>query len=304
MATRARPVPIDALKPWDQGTFAISRPDYIAPSGSVLEALHQGLTEAATGNTTVAQAWLERGRRLDPDNASVTLALATLRLSQGNTDAAELFARLALDHDMKEVWLGLSFARLLQGDAAQAADAIGQALRRHVFTAADVDRNFNAIARAIGAPGWCALVGPGQLTVQLTHPFRPGLMPTVAVDRRQLALRVQPDGRTFNVNLPKGWERSSQAVIRLADQELLGSPMAIDTMVHVEGFVDTTDGDLNGWAWCPNDPDRTAVLTILPVKRRGCITLVADGGAADILHKRPLARPRTFQIPAELLRRF
>jgi hypothetical protein len=81
----------------------------------------------------------------------VTLALATACLGHDDTRAAILFARVTAEHDVREVWLGLASARLRLGDPPVAADALTQALRRHV-----IDPNFaalaDAIAQAAGAP--------------------------------------------------------------------------------------------------------------------------------------------------------
>ncbi len=89
--------------------------------------------------------------------------------------------------------------------------------------------------------------------------------------------------------------------------ELLGSPIAIDAIVRVEGFVDSTNGDLHGWAWCPHAPGRDPGLVDRASgwKWGGVgITVVANGHAVGIQHDRPLAIPRGFRIPPDQLRRF
>ena len=124
------------------------------------------------------------------------------------------------------------------------------------------------------------------------------------LDKRPVALRLQSRGLALAARLPQGWEQAAALVVSLDGVELLGSPLAIDVIAKVEGFVDSTDGDLHGWAWCPHNLDRDPTLTIGPIEGGGCITVVADDRAITIQHESPLARPRGFRIPPNQLRRF
>ncbi len=89
------------------------------------------------------------------------MALATACLGHDDIRAAELFAAITAEHDVREAWLGLATARRRLGDPAGAAKALGEALRRHV-----VDLGFtnlaDAITRDADAPGWCGVTRDGR----------------------------------------------------------------------------------------------------------------------------------------------
>ena len=265
------------------------------------------LVEAARGTPSREAAFtlgvLDRAQRLAPDNATLNLALAGETLSRRVAHSAELFARVARQHDMREAWLGLAATHHLRAEASQVAEALNRALRGNVL-----DREFVSViqflVRAMGAPGWCSLDGMGDLMVQLTRAPPPGVRPIAVLDERSVPLRLLPSGLAFVGRLPKGWERAAAAVVSLDKAPLLGSPVAIDAIVRVEGFVDSTDGDLHGWAWCPHDPDRDPILSIGRLDGADCISVVADNRGVDIRHDRPLARPRGFRIPASRLQGF
>ena len=265
------------------------------------------LVEAARGTPSREAAFtlgvLDRAQRLAPDNATLNLALAGETLSRRVAHSAELFARVARQHDMREAWLGLAATHHLRAEASQVAEALNRALRGHVL-----DREFVSViqflVRAMGAPGWCSLDGMGNLMVQLTRAPPPGVRPIAVLDERSVPLRLLPSGLAFVGRLPKGWERAAAAVVSLDKAPLLGSPVAIDAIVRVEGFVDSTDGDLHGWAWCPHDPDRDPILSIGRLDGADCISVVADNRGVEIRHDRPLARPRGFRIPASRLQGF
>ena len=93
--------------------------------------------------------------------------------------AAALFGAISAENDVREAWLGLATARRRLGDAAGAAAALAEALRRHV-----PDPGFaalaDAIAREAGAAGWCGLSGDGALTVRPTGRPAPSPRPPPA----------------------------------------------------------------------------------------------------------------------------
>jgi GT2 family glycosyltransferase len=105
---------------------------------------------------------LDRAARLAPGDRMITLALATACLGHDDARAADLFARVTAEHDVREAWLGLASAHLRLGNAASAANALARGLQRHV-----VDPSFaplaDAIARATGAPGWCGMTREGTI---------------------------------------------------------------------------------------------------------------------------------------------
>ena len=103
--------------------------------------------------------------------------------------AAALFEEISAESDVREAWLGLATACRRLGDAADAAEALASALRRHV-----PDPGFaalaDAIARDAGAPGWCGLASDGEVVLRLVstrraHP-QPNLSPRLGVAAARL----------------------------------------------------------------------------------------------------------------------
>jgi GT2 family glycosyltransferase/glycosyltransferase involved in cell wall biosynthesis len=228
------------------------------------------------------------------------LAIGMTKLRQHDPDAWEYFAAVAYKHEVREAWLGLAVAHQFRDEPKLAGHALARAFSRHAIT--NAPQLADAIAASVSAPGWCALDGAGILTVRLTHALPGGSPPTARLDGKPLRLRANPDTRTFTARLPTGWHRASEIAVTAGDAGLIGSPIAIKAIVRVEGFVDSDDGDLHGWAWCPNDPDRDPILSVVPIDGGSGLTVIADDHTVIIATRTPLARPRGFRISAEKLR--
>jgi hypothetical protein len=266
-------------------------------SEEMAKAILKGQMAVCGGQMEVARQWLERAVALAPSGTTASLVLAGAKLLLGSDEAAELYAGVVTEHDLREAWLGLAAARYLQAEAARAADALGHALRRHAVDASDLISLADGIADAAFAAGWCALESGGNLVIRLASEPSSGSRPNAAMDGRRIILRARTDNRSFTARLPGGWELAHRVMVSVGDVELLGSPLAIDAISRVEGFVDTMDGDLHGWAWCPNDPDRDPILSVVPLEGNACINVVTSRHADGIAHRKPLARLRGFQIP-------
>ncbi|PPQ28919.1 glycosyltransferase, partial [Rhodopila globiformis] len=236
-----------------------------------------------------------------PGDANAALALATLKLQENDPDAGRLFASVSAAHDVREAWIGLAIAHHWQADSQSAGQALAHALSRHAMTA--VPRVTDSIVRSLEAPGWCALNPTGVLTVRLMmgRHRRPG--PIATLDGEPLALRAERDGERHSARLPDHWRRARAIRVQLDGSDLLGSPVDVSRIARVEGFVDSHDGDLHGWAWCPNNPDDPPVLSILPGDGSAGLTVTASD-YTTVATTSPLARPRAFRVPPEALRRF
>jgi GT2 family glycosyltransferase len=271
-------------------------------SDEMAQAIWQGQMAVNDGKMDVARRWLERAAALAPTGITAALVLAGAKLLSRSGHAAELYAGVASEHDLREAWLGLAAAGYLHAAPAAAAEALGYALRRHAVHAADLVSLADGIADASLAAGWCALESGGTLVIRLSSKPSSGSRLSATMDGRRLTLRTATDTRDFTARLPKEWELAHNVTVSLGDIELLGSPIEIDAISRVEGFVDTTDGDLHGWAWCPNDPDRAPILSVVTLEGNSRISVVANKRADGMAHQKPLARLRSFRIPAAQLR--
>ncbi|MBN8888990.1 MAG: glycosyltransferase [Rhodospirillales bacterium] len=266
-------------------------------SDTLFDALANSERERAAGNLNAAQQWLERADRIAPNNAVVRLHLAGILLAQGDPRARTLYDEVAQGTDVREAWLGLAAAALRLGDPPQAAAALARVLSQHAHAADDIATVAGAVADAAGASGWCALDGAGMLAVSLR-----GHAPTADLDGRPLPLRRHAGSGLHKGRLPQGWAPGQAVRVLGPAGPLLGSPIAIARIARVEGFADSTDGDLHGWAWCPNDADRAPLLSVVPQDGGPAISVVADDEEVRVGSSRPFARPRGFHIPAARLR--
>ncbi len=255
-------------------------------SGEMWQALarsawDRSLHETALGNPAEARRWLERARRLAPEDGLVLSALAGLLLEQGEAaEAFAMFESLTMRHPSPEAWTGLAASALISGKADRAHDAAETALRSSI-PGASLRAVAAAVAARLGLPGWCGLDGSGLLHA---GPGKPA--------------RITLDGRALrSARLPPGWRSARLLHVAGNDAQFLGSPLSVRAIIAVEGFVEARSGGLAGWAWHPADPTRDPLVLV-----RGqtfSTTLTAREPADDVRAGRPLARPRQFALTAE-----
>ena len=215
-------------------------------------AWERGQRAAAEGDHSAARLWLQRARRLAPEDGMVAFTLAMLLLARNDPAAAPLFEMLGRRLDRREAWLGLAAIRLGQGEPDKAAAAAAAALSRHAPDPAYAQL-LDRIAEAAGAPGWCGLDGDGRLAIGGC--LRPEAA-RIAIDG--LPVTLPPDRL-----LPPRWADSTRVSVRLGGRPLLGSPLSPPAIRLVEGFAAASEGGIEGWAWHPGDPDRDPVLTLV-----------------------------------------
>jgi GT2 family glycosyltransferase len=223
-----------------------------------------------------------------------------LRLREGNPEAQALFASVAHQYDLRDAWLGTAVACHLQGDRSEARFPLEQALSRYAHRT--VPRILDDISAAAGADGWAALHSSGRVTVRLLRRTAGGRLPAVNLDGRPLTVRAKAGGLTFVTPLPADWRRGAALRISSENGEILGGTIHLKEIARVDGFVDTHHGNLEGWAWCPHDPDHDPVLSVYAASGGNPISIAAVDQTADVRIDAPLGRPRAFQIPAHQLR--
>jgi hypothetical protein len=227
-------------------------------------------------------------------DANATLALAATKLRQhDHPEASKLFASVVHNHDVREGWLGLAIAYHFQGETIPAGIALAHALSHHAITI--VPPIANSIAKSIGALGWCALDHEGTLTVQSARALRGRRQLTASVDGKPLLLRTKPDGRIVTGRLPE-WCHGRELRVHVDNVELMGSPIRLLSIARIEGFADSRNGDLHGWAWCPNNPDYDPVLSIVPHDQESGLIVVASN-PINVAQSRHWPGPAGFTFP-------
>ncbi|MGA3002125.1 MAG: glycosyltransferase [Acetobacteraceae bacterium] len=261
----------------------------------VWDAFERGQAALIAGDKADATRWLERAHRLAPQDGTIALVLASAAIGYDNPKAASLFEAVLASADVRDAWFGLATARLLMGDLSAARAAVAEVLGCHMVSP-DIAGLAGQVARATGAAGWCGLTGTGALVV---HAMSPGVnLPVeIRIDRTPLK---GPNA----LALPATWPRAQSVTVTEAcngshPRHLIGSPISLRAIGRVEGNVESFEGELRGWAWCPGDPDTDPHLSIVVGRVRR--EIVATDAASDIRGVAPLARPRSFVVRLEEL---
>lgn len=240
------------------------------------------------GQFAAAEAWFARAHRFAPDDLTVAFALGAVQLRQGRAaEAAELLARVAAGSDAREAWLARAGAEIQAGRSGAAAESLHQALSRFVLPdEAGLPLLLERVCREAGRPGWCALDRRGRLCVGGIGTARPDLL----LDGHPV--RASGGGGVFL--LPRAAARGTRLAVALAGESLLGSPVLLAQLRRVEGCVAAVGGALEGWAWCPADPDQEPRLEVRDSRGRCLAAVVAKD--LSVTAPRPLARPRGFRL--------
>ena len=228
-----------------------------------------------------ARKWLERAHRMLPKDGMIAVSLAGALLRDGAlAEAAALFQSLADQHGMPDAWAGLATCAHLRGQPGQAQSALAATLRSSVVT-----ETIETLARAIAPPqGWCGLTADDALLA--ANPVR------ITVDGVPVKLKAHAGA----LRLPKTWRQASTLTVEGPDGPMLGSPLNLRLFAGVEGFVESVEGGITGWAWHPTDPGRAPALRASgPL---GALDILAETPAENTQNARPLARPRHFALPA------
>ncbi len=247
---------------------------------------------AAAGDLTAGLAWLHRAHRIAPSDQNLKFALAWLRLRAGDPEeAAALFGTMADRYDVRECWTGLAASCLRAGDSVGAQSAAQRALSGYTADPA-LASVASQITRAGNLVGWCGLRDDGTLLAEA-----PQATLSIVLDAERLNLARNAKG---DLTLPARWRQAHRLAVSVGQTALLGSPIALDSLTRVEGFVTRTARGIEGWAWLPCAPELDPELHVIqsqsgrPVQ---ALTITASGMAQEVDGTAPLARPRSFSMP-------
>ena len=281
-------LPADLVPPADTAGAALTQAVFIGRQAGA--AWQAGQAALQGGNLAQALFWMERAWRLAPDDPATALALASARLHNGEPLAAlPLLERVTQRVDSREALLLLAMARHQAGQSSRAAASLAAMLASHLAPrTAELDALAGALAPAVGAPGWCGVTPEGIPIVVANAPGRVEL----ALDGR----RWQPNAGSNSATVP---QEARELTATLGGRPLLGSPIDLRRARRIEGVAEARDGELEGWAWHPGNPDADPVLRVAPADGQGGFSITADD--PSIAASAPLARPRRFHVPAARL---
>jgi GT2 family glycosyltransferase len=273
------------------------------------------------GDLASARRQYEQALRLAPEDGVAGLALGHLLLQEKNPAAAAPLEHIARRHDVADAWGALAAARVLGGEHEAAEAALHNLLSRHVPPSdPGLGPLAGLVAKATGRPGWCGLDGDGTVRIGLAAGQKAvGL----AIDLDGVVIAL-PDklpepvaraavGPSFQVALAqqehgKDWRAGQSVRVTLNGQHLIGSPISIRALLRTEGFVSTHNGELEGWAWLPSDPERAPQLAVHGAESPAAHSPATPGDPGDKLLAlfadspcsvelpRPGARPRGFRV--------
>ena len=260
--------------------------NFVAVRAEARGAWSKGEALADSGDLAGGLAWLGRAHRIAPSDQNLSFSLACLRLRAGDArGAARLFAQMSC-FDVRECWTGLALASLQLGQVADAVTAVQKGLSAHA-----VDTALASVARqtvqAAGLTGWCGVRHDGVLLAEA------GGRVSHIMDDCAITLTPGSEGG----RLPAHWRRASRLAVSVGDVALLGSPIALDVVTRLEGFVERTRKGATGWAWHPAMPDVNPELCVL-IQGRAPENITPDTLVSEVDGTVPLARPRAFHLPA------
>ena len=221
--------------------------------------------ERDAGDLAAARQWLERAHRLVPDDPLVRLTLGALCLELGDTDAAApLLAEIAREHDIPDAWVALAACHLARTAEGPCVDALEHALRSSVPTPALAELAGRVVER-FRWPGWCGLDSDGRVR------FGPGRPARIALDGV-----VVRGGR-----LPPSWQMARMLEASGRAGPFLGSPLPVQRLRAVSGFVTADAGGIEGWAWHPADPNRDPLVLLRGTVSNAMLTLTESAEDVD-----------------------
>ena len=248
------------------------------------EAWQRGQACITAGEPREARRWLERAHRLAPDDAGVSLSLATVLMGLGDfSPAAGLLETLTQRHDVREAWFSLAAARRALRDTDGALAALAIALAQHVLPPVEhIAPLADAIVAEAGLPGWCGLLRNDRVMLRCPHGARAQLL----ADGAALTLRSRVPASANRIEVTAG-------------RPLAGSPILVRQARRTEGVVAARSGGIEGWAWRPADPGTDPVLTVRA--RNGGASFTITATDMDTPAHGGLGRPRRIGIAPDRL---
>jgi GT2 family glycosyltransferase/glycosyltransferase involved in cell wall biosynthesis len=256
--------------------------------------------------TAEALAMLEYAQRRAPSDGGISLAIGVLRLNLGEPRASEPLEMLAARNDWRDIRMTLVRVRMRFGHVERAALDLHAALSRNGTPCKPSDLALaTAVARAVGAQGWCALSNAGRVTVgALGAPPRGLTIRLDGTDQPIGAARPTPgaaDG-TRDFALPAGWQRARRLEVLVRGRKLIGSAIDIARVARVEGFVEgiPASGALRGWCWFPAERERAPEISIAALgdpKRR--VAVLARFADEALVRGDEFGIPHSFTLSAE-----
>ena len=211
---------------------------------------------------------LEYAQRKAPSHSLITLFIGDLRLCLDHADAVEPFDLIARRADWRGAWIRLAVSHSRSQDFVRAAADLQETLSRNAPVSSHAFYSLAAkISKMSSAHGWCGVNNGNTLTIGgAAARYRLADL-TFQVDGRVVQLTRRERGlrgpvRQFDLTE----HRNSRSLRVLAKGlPLIGSPVAVQSIFRVEGFVEAEAGACTGWCWFPGEPDLAPEISLSAV---------------------------------------
>ncbi|HEX7388509.1 MAG TPA: glycosyltransferase [Acidiphilium sp.] len=236
-----------------EAIFAAKRNGFDRESGFATE---KALAALDSSDVRSCLTYLEYAQRLAPSDTAISFALGEMRIVAGDPRAVEPLELVAERTGWRDAIVHLAIARRHFGDSDGAAAELHRTL---AVNAPGTDGAFRTIATGLadetGAPGWCGVDNSGYLTLGGGVVRAAWRDLAFALDGEAIAKLAKPRarGRVLRLALPEGWNRARHVTVTWRDRPLIGSPVQIQQVTRVEGFVAVTSQGLVGWCWLPGE---------------------------------------------------
>lgn len=273
----------------------------------LLKPAHERFLEGRRYDTI---ARLEYAQRSAPSHLGIALLLGYARLQAEIPSATEPLEFLLRRVSNRDAWFGLAAARLQAGDAAAAASELNEGLSCHSPPSTAWGRRLTAnLVDQTGALGWCGLRPDGVLILggraasatRNRLSLMSGGVP-VAFRIERLRSQRRTTNRTRFISLGSDWREAHRLDVMLDGVPLLGSPIRVQNIVTISGFVSAESGEVSGWCWHPNAEDFAVQLTIEDASSGARLCEIeASAPLLDADAFGALDRPRRFRIMLDAL---
>ena len=266
-------------------------------------AMSKAMAYIGSGDLAAALPLLDYAHRRAVSDGAISLATALVRLALGDPHAAEPLEELTRRTDWRDLWMTLIVVRLRFGDVERAARNLQEVLGRIAMPHSRTDIDLaSTVSRLTNADGWCGLDSAGRVIAGTRRKSSRGLV--LLIDGTQISSGQSRNlHEAHHLRLPRGWQTAARLDVLLHGRALIGSPIDIQRIARVEGFVETdsASGGIRGWCRFPAERERVPTIIIASLAdprqrlsiRAGSTEHRAIGGDGfAILHNFTLAADR------------
>lgn len=245
------------------------------------------------GDIKAALQWMKRAHRLTQKNPNIIFELAVLYLKTENIDEAfKLIQSLLKEYDFYEGWIAQAVLLASRKSVKQLFNCLNYFLS-HFCPSLDTWSLVVNILRQNHLKTGCACV-IGSLNEVWIESFM-GYPVEIYLDHQFYCKTDQK-----KITLPSGYQKTFKTLrVEKDGQSYIGSPINLQKIHQMIGYVAVEDSNVKGWAWYPAEPERIPLITVKDQKGNIFHQLSAIGNVDVLELDMPLVQPKPFSIPID-----